>query len=317
MFKIKNIIIKKCKGDLDVSKVTNNKHAYLIMLHNNFNQAKRLLRTLDDERNDIYIHIDGKVKDKDKIENYLCKDINNSKIYITDSVCVNWGGYSQIRAEIILLEYAVKGKYAYYHLLSGSDFPLKTQDEIHRFFIENQGKEFVHFATKQHALNSLDRYKYYYFFQDKIVRYNSITSKFLKKIQSVLVKIEKLSHVDRCKNNEIILKRYGTGANWFSITHGCANYVLTKKAWIEKTFCYGLCVDECFLQTIILNSPYYENCYHKKFDDDYKAIMREIDWDSGSPYTFCREDYDQLIASEYLFARKVDDGLAEILEHNL
>ena len=38
-----------------------NKHAYLIMAHGNFELLEKLLRQIDDPRNDIYIHIDKKV----------------------------------------------------------------------------------------------------------------------------------------------------------------------------------------------------------------------------------------------------------------
>ena len=41
------------------------KHAYLIIAHNNFYILEKLLRLLDDERNDIYIHIDKKVNNFD------------------------------------------------------------------------------------------------------------------------------------------------------------------------------------------------------------------------------------------------------------
>ena len=34
------------------------RHAYLIMCHQNYQQLCRLLKLLDDERNDIYHHID-------------------------------------------------------------------------------------------------------------------------------------------------------------------------------------------------------------------------------------------------------------------
>lgn len=40
----------------------NDKHAYLIMAHNEFDILEKQLRLLDDYRNDIYIHIDKKVK---------------------------------------------------------------------------------------------------------------------------------------------------------------------------------------------------------------------------------------------------------------
>lgn len=41
------------------------KHAYLIMAHNNFYILEKLLRLLDDSRNDIYVHIDKKVSEFD------------------------------------------------------------------------------------------------------------------------------------------------------------------------------------------------------------------------------------------------------------
>lgn len=40
------------------------KHAYLILAHNEFVILERLIQSIDDERNDIYIHFDG------KLENY-------------------------------------------------------------------------------------------------------------------------------------------------------------------------------------------------------------------------------------------------------
>ena len=41
------------------------KHAYMIIAHNEFDLLEILVRLLDDPRNDIYIHIDAKVKDFD------------------------------------------------------------------------------------------------------------------------------------------------------------------------------------------------------------------------------------------------------------
>lgn len=41
-----------------------NKHAMLIMAHTNWGQLTKLLKLLDDERNDIYLHIDAN-SDKD------------------------------------------------------------------------------------------------------------------------------------------------------------------------------------------------------------------------------------------------------------
>lgn len=41
------------------------KHAYLIMAHNQFHILEVLLNLIDDERNDIFLHIDKKVSNFD------------------------------------------------------------------------------------------------------------------------------------------------------------------------------------------------------------------------------------------------------------
>ncbi|MEG0229362.1 MAG: beta-1,6-N-acetylglucosaminyltransferase, partial [Oscillospiraceae bacterium] len=122
----------------------NNKHAYLIMSHNEFDILIELLKDIDDNRNDIYLHIDKKIKNypKDK----LCAAVKNSNLFFIPSMKVNWGGYSQIECEMLLMKMACnKGNYDYYHLLTGVTFPIKNQDEIHKFFQDNNGMEFVGF----------------------------------------------------------------------------------------------------------------------------------------------------------------------------
>lgn len=53
------------------------KHAYLIIAHNELEVLKRLISALDDERNDIYIHIDQKATfDGSELR------VDNSKLYV-------------------------------------------------------------------------------------------------------------------------------------------------------------------------------------------------------------------------------------------
>ena len=66
------------------------KHAYLIMAHNEFYILEKLLKLIDDERNDIYLHIDKKAKNFnfDKIKNTFLSIIHpilNPQIYLKDN----------------------------------------------------------------------------------------------------------------------------------------------------------------------------------------------------------------------------------------
>ena len=49
--------------------------------------------------------------------------------------------------------------------------------------------------------------------------------------------------------------------------------------------------------------------YYNDFDNDPKAIMRYIDWKRGNPYTFEKNDYQLLIDSNMLFARKFSEKI--------
>lgn len=121
------------------------KHAFLIIAHNEYPVLEVLLSMLDDERNDIYLHIDKRATE-------LFQQIKKVKMQkagfylIENPIEVYWGDISQVQVEYLLFETALShGPYAYYHLLSGTDLPIKSQDYIHAFFQQNAGKEFVGF----------------------------------------------------------------------------------------------------------------------------------------------------------------------------
>ena len=65
------------------------KHAYLILAHNQFDLLSKLLRCLDDSRNDIFLHIDLKASFE---REQLISVVKESNLYFTDRVSVRWGG---------------------------------------------------------------------------------------------------------------------------------------------------------------------------------------------------------------------------------
>lgn len=271
-----------------------NKHAYLIIAHKDDLTFRTLVRMLDDIRNDIFIHMDSKNTQYD-IETTE-KLVKYSKVYHSERSNVTWGGYSQINSEYLLLKKATStGKYAYYHLLSGEDLPIKTQDYIHNFFEKNNGKEFVRFENKLFKHDT--RVQLYHYFQEKIGRKNRL----LIYLNRVFLFVQKKLKINRYHNIQ-----FQKGTNWFSITDELARYVVSQENWVKDIFRNTLCCDEVFLQTLIVNSDYKNNLYHEKFDNSPNSIMRLIDWERGTPYVFRNEDLTELIESEMLFARKFD-----------
>lgn len=277
---------------------SDNRHAYLILAHKDDLVLRTLISMLDDPRNDIFIHMDKKTANFD--EQKILGLAKKSHVVITPRITVSWGAYNIIDAELILLKEATKyGHYAYYHLLSGQDLPIKTQDYIHSFFDKNRGKEFVCFQSPsfQHA----KRVKYYYPFQDRFGKKSSLC---LRAFNIAFPLMQKIVGVNRNKGIS-----FQKGTQWFSITDDLARHVVQKEPWIKETFKSTLCCDEVFLHTIIINSKFRNNLYRKEFDDDRHANMRLIDWNRGKPYVFRTTDLDEIRKSDCLFVRKIDASI--------
>ena len=281
------------------------RHAYLIMAHNNFEYLKGLMESLDDPRNDIYVHIDTKAKFTDF--NWLKNDIQYSSVYYIKQRNVRWAAYSSILCEIDLLKAATeRSQYDYYHLLSGSDLAIKSQNEIHRFFEQKKGTEFVAFDEQSIDVHYLERVKYYYFFQDVYGRNRkNIFLLALYAVDKLLLALQKMLKTNRIKSSDLEFQK---GANWFSITHDFAKHVINQEEWIYKTFRYSLSGDELFLQTILINSRFKENLSQPGQLKE-NLNMRLIDWTRGKPYVWRKEDYEQLANSDMLFARKIDPNI--------
>ena len=273
------------------------KHAYLIMAHTQPELLKKLLKMLDNERNDIYLHIDSKAKDYPLDE--IAAVLQKSKCIFTERTDVKWGSYSQINCEMILLKEAVKTEHAYYHLLSGMDLPIKSQEQIFAFFEKYNGLEFVDEDDVAISEAALSRVKYTHKFYGKAGSVKDI-------LGALSVKGQKLLGVDKTqKYGNIIFQK---GRNWFSITHGLAKLVVEKKDWIQEVFGKSVCGDELFLQTVARNSEYAEKICNPNTMPEVPDT-RYIDWKRGSnnnPYVFREDDFEELKNALGLFARKFD-----------
>jgi len=277
------------------------KHAYMIMAHNEFEVLKRLLKCLDDERNDIFLHIDKKAKDApiEELRGLLC----HGKIYFVPRMNVRWGHISQVKCEYRLLEAATSvGSHVYYHLISGTDMPLKTQDEIYEL-LSDAKQEFLEFhGNGEYGDDFLYKVRYYH----PLLRWvgrggmpgGSLKARMNRKLgewQYQLQVWQEKNEINRAKKHPGTV--FYKGAQWFSITEELAQYVLANKRRVLSMFRMTNCPDELFLPTLVLNSEYKERVAND--------ALRLIDWERGGPYEFRWEDREELEKSHKLFVRKV------------
>lgn len=264
------------------------KHAYLIMAHNNFYILDKLLRLLDDPRNDIYLHIDKKVKNFD-FDGFrtICK--HAVVYYPKKRINVQWGTQSQVLTEMLLFKTAYSnGAYHYYHLISGVDLPLKKQDEIHDFFADK---------TESYMFYREIPSKWDYY---RVSRYHNVfgtKGRIPNKLNSYLDTLQEWLGVDRLKGSGIAIKR---GFNWASLSQKAVEALLKSESQIRYLSRFSVCADELYKQTLLV----------ARGDIDLQNNdLRFVDWSAGGnhPHVFTIDDYDRLIASEKLFARKFDE----------
>jgi hypothetical protein len=277
------------------------KHAYLILAHTEFGILQKLLDSLDDNRNDIFIHFDSKVEVLPHLQ------VEKAGLQILDNrVDVRWGDYSVLEAELHLFESAsLKNSYEYYHLLSGVDMPLKSQDFIHQFFENNRGKEFIGYF-KGDINNEISR---------KVRRYHLFPGNFredsglnlIKKVgRSIFLKFQNIIGFQR--NSRINFKK---GTQWLSITDELVKFILTQRPNIKKTYKNTFCCDEIVVQTICYNSKFKDQIYD--LNDEARGCMREIRWENNIIRDWTDDDYEELIKSDKLFARKFNSKNMKIV----
>lgn len=288
------------------------RHAYMIQAHTDQRQLAQLLRALDDERNDILVHLDKRCQDFGP-QDFSCQRAQLR--FIEERVAVYWGDHSQLEAEFRLFAAArALGTHRIYHLLSGADMPLKSQDYIHDFIAAHPDTDFVGLWLDPAARHDA-RYK--------VARYH-FGMKWEKSLRQpqLSIALAKLRHLLA----ELLLQLRGPrpfigepvkGSQWMSLSQKTLDFILSQQKQLLKRYRHMRCPDELFIASLLYNSPEHRariyDAAHRTGDLRYMLWSEE----SSSPRTLGIEQLEDLLASPMLFARKFSSDTAPELSEAL
>ena len=266
------------------------KVAHLIMVHKNPGQIERLIRTLQHEDFDFYLHLDKKANMNEYA--YLAQLPHVQ--FIQKRFWVRWASYRFTEAilqgvrEIL----ATNTKYDFINLLSGQDYPIKPVASIHKFLAKHVGFSFLSFEREgspwwDHAISRIQRYHTTYF--DFKGQY---------KLQAIL--------------NTILPKRNfplpytlfgGPNGSWWTMGIDCAKYLIDfidANTNLHRFSYFTWGSDEFLIATILMNSPLKNQVVNNNY--------RYIDWSEGeaNPKILTINDASKLVDTQKLFARKFD-----------
>ena len=280
--------------------------SYLILAHKNPRQLCRLLKSIMTDHAYIFIHLDRKSN--------LCEfkevltPFKNVEL-CTRQIQVSWVGFGMIEATLELMNtmFLRNVRPDYVHLISVQDFPLKSNAEIFRFFIENKGENFLE--------ASIIPSPYLYDSGWIRIRYNWFIEEVGFQKARELVAIQKQRNMVRPYFADI--QPYN-GSQWWSLTGECVR-------WIYETcrpgyrlydfYKHTFVPDEMLFQTMLKNSAWKDTIVDHN--------LRNINWSEGPEYPkiWRSKDFERLIGSGKFFARKfdenVDNQIIEQLENHI
>lgn len=288
--------------------------AILVLCHKNPKQINLLLDSLKHPSMSFFVHVDKKSGISDSI-------IKRDDIeFLPDElrVDVQWARLSQVDAALNLLRYAKsKGQFDYFWLCSGQDFPIKPVDEIVRYLSSDRSMNYINlFSSKnwgQRIENKYDKRYSLYYPQWLMGREN--WKRIVKRLYVEFTGGYCRTWWLRRKNTTGL--DFYFGSQWWCLNDKTITWILKyfdKNPGYYRFLQNTTVPDESVFQTLFMNSPYASK---------RQEYLHYIDWSEGnsSPKLLIDEDYEKLMASPYLMARKfdieVDDNLINRLYKEL
>ncbi len=290
---------------------------YIISAYKLPDMLIRLVNRLQADDVTFLIHIDKKTSPE--ISGRMETGLNHfdNVFFLERHVCY-WGDFGHVRATLKgikeIVERAIPCDYAI--LLTGQDYPLKTNRAIKDFFRQYSGQSFISYTSLPHEKwNVMGRIEcWHYWIWRKHVRFpmNTKGGRFIsiKKLINLLLPSKRKFPPG--------MKPYG-GSSYWNLTEESIcyiwDYVRNNPDFLDY-FHSTYVSDEFFFQTLLLNS-----LLRTKIVNNH---LRHIDWsgrDGVYPTIFKQSDFDTLRVSPHLFARKfdptVDSRILDMIDQHL
>lgn len=298
--------------------------AYLILAYKNPEQLGRLVRRLDDKNVRFFIHIDK----KQAIEPFK-KAVEGLKRKVTfvKRERSAWGSYATVKATLNGFEAIAQDSKHHDRivLMSGLDYPLKTNEEIREFFGVNWEKNFIDHTPmpyKNWEQGGFPRIeKYYFYVRNKIFEY-PMNPQQPSLLRTCLDKAFRLVLSPKRKFPSKI-KPY-RGEQYFAINRMAMLAILEyvkEHPEIIKAYRHTMAPDEMFFQTVLMNCG--KEHVINSLDSEVVLHLRWPKEHSAHPVHFTEKDLKELanLGAHKLFGRKfdteVDAKILDLIDENL
>lgn len=278
------------------------KIAYMVISYMDPEQLKRLTVRLC-RTSDVFVHINASV-DQEPFRRALSDVHGQGKVrFAKKRYRIVWGGYSILQATFSMMEQAFQqDDYDRFVLLTGLDYPIRSDAAIERFFSEHANREFI-------CANPINgkRFEHLYY---PTARDHRVLNKCFEIYTKILKKLGK-----RAKKDYVLYKGetyglYGLTPKW-ALSGACAAYLLDfykKNKGFNLYFQMMHAPDDYYVATVL---------FHSKFQDaiESRNDLFKVIWlsDDKGAKILDEKDSQELLKGNHLYAKKFQSGYSEEL----
>lgn len=277
--------------------------AYIISAYKYPEQLIRLIFRLNTEGTSFFVHIDKK-SDAAIYRRMVAGLSSLPNVYFLKRHRSYWGGFGHVATSIKgLTELSRRGiAFDYVVLLTGQDYPIKTNAQIAEFLRHSDGMSYLDYAElPDDGPVSRHRIDYWHLRFGKHLAFptrRDFRSRPVSLIWRVFIAL-----FPRKRTFPAGFRPY-VGSSYWCLSRECVEYVnefIARNPAFVRFFWYVDIPDELFFHTLIINSPWRDKVIN--------ASLTYFDWSNpaaGLPAVLGREDFEKLRHSPKLFARKFD-----------
>lgn len=248
------------------------KHAVLIIAHCNRAYVESLAGSFDEDFR-LFLHWDRK-HPLAAGERASLAAAGRGGMHVGQEYSADWGSYGIVAATLYLCREALKDpSLRYFHLISGADALTAGLDTFKRFFLLNEGKNFMDYGT-------LPRESWAYGGWDRVRNCPSLPDGF----------------------------RWYGGSAWWSLTRECVAFLVEQEENIRNVFAKARIPDELFAQTVLMNSPYARTVVN----DNLRYVSWGWR-NGNNPAVLDHTDLLGIADGHKFFARKIDPAVSKTL----
>ena len=297
--------------------------AYLISAHTDAPQLKRLIEALHPDAH-FFVHIDK----KSDLSMFTAIIQQDNVHFLPNRIDVRWGTILEVKYQMALIKAAIDYPIEFDRIffLSGMDYPLWSNEHITSWLKEQGGREILcGICMDTEAINQQQRKLYQLsrpFFNISFLsnQWNQRLSILCRKIKAALGMRKQLSFYVDGKQWKLY-----KGSAWWCISQHLASYIYNmymSKPEIRRYFINSFGQAETLIQTIAFNTPptqFASKCLLVKGNYPGLAALTPLHFIIYEPVIKILDetDYDTLMASGRMFARKFISGTSDKLVEKL